>query len=357
MGIPGDHEKYMRRCLELAARGLGRTAPNPMAGCVIVNNNRIIGEGFHGYFGGPHAEVMAVKRVQDHSLLKNSILYVNLEPCSHYGKTPPCARLIIENKIPAVVAGTPDPNPVVCGKGIRILKENGTEVITGILKEECCNLNKRFFTFYEKKRPYIILKWAQTQDGFIDIERKENEVPEITWITNETCRRLVHKWRTEEQSILVGSGTVIKDNPRLTARNWPGKNPLRLVIDRKARLSGSLNVLDGSVETVVFTHVPADEKSNLKYVLLDRDKDVIPGILDWLFTNNVQSVIVEGGRILIAEFLSQGIWDEARVFTGTETFGKGLKAPLINSDPDEVISIAENLLKIYLNRKPCKNTC
>ena len=349
MGILEDHENYMKRCLALAEKGLGSTAPNPMVGCVIVHENRIIGEGYHSIFGGPHAEIAAIKNVTDPSLLKKSILYVNLEPCSHYGKTPPCTKVIIENKIPFVIAGTLDPNPVVSGKGIQELKENGINVKTDVLKEECFHLNRRFFTFYLKKRPYIILKWAQTRDGFIDLERKENEKAKITWITNETCRQLVHKWRTEEQAILVGSGTVIKDNPQLTVRNWPGRSPLRMVIDRNARLSGNLHILDGSVETIVFTHVPSKNGNNLKYVLLRKDVDIISGVLDYLYTSNIQSVIVEGGKILIEEFFRRNMWDEARVFTGNSDFRNGVPAPQIHSEPFEILEVAGILLKIYRN--------
>jgi diaminohydroxyphosphoribosylaminopyrimidine deaminase/5-amino-6-(5-phosphoribosylamino)uracil reductase len=351
LGIQGEHEKYMRRCIELAAKGLGSTAPNPLVGCVIVHENRIIGEGYHSHFGGPHAEVNAIKSVIDHSLLKKSQLYVNLEPCSHYGKTPPCTKLIIENNIPAVITGTLDPNPLVNGRGIQSLKENDIKVITDILKEECLHLNRRFFTFHLKKRPYIILKWAQTRDGFIDVERRESEEAKITWITNETCRRLVHKWRAEEQAILVGSGTVIKDNPRLTVRNWPGTNPARLVIDRKGRLSANLNIMDGSVETIVFTHVPSKDRSNLKFVLLNKDLEVIPEVIDFLYAQNIHSVIVEGGKILIDEFLGCGRWDEARVFTGSSTFRRGYPAPEINADPEEEYEFEGSLLKIYKNKE------
>lgn len=341
----------MSRCLTLAAKGLGSTAPNPMVGCVIVYGNRIIGEGYHANFGGPHAEVMAIKSVSDHSLLGKSTLYVNLEPCSHYGKTPPCTKLIIEKKIPAVIIGTVDPNPVVSGNGIQALKREGINVITDILKVDCLHLNRRFFTFFLKKRPYIILKWAQTKDGFIDVDRKENEIATITWITNEACRRLVHKWRAEEQAILVGSGTVIRDNPRLTVRNWPGKNPLRLVIDRGGKLSGDLHILDGSTETIVFTHVPSSNKSGLKYILLDKEKNILQAVLDYLHTINVQSVMVEGGKILIDEFLRQDTWDEARVFTGDKTFGRGVPAPEIRSEPLEVNAFAGNIIRIYKNKE------
>lgn len=351
MSISEGHEKYISRCLTLAVKGLGNTAPNPMVGCVIVHGRQIIGEGYHGCFGGPHAEVMAVNSVADHSLLGKSTLYVNLEPCSHWGKTPPCTNLIIRKKIPLVVTGTPDPNPIVSGNGILALKREGIDVITDMLKEECIHLNRRFFTFFNKKRPYIILKWAQTKDGFIDSEREENETGKITWITDESCRRLVHKWRAEEQAILVGSGTVIKDNPRLTVRNWQGKNPLRLVIDRGGRLSGNLHLLDGSAETIVFTNVLSVDSHGLKYILLDKGQDVLRAVLDFLYSINIQSVIVEGGRILINEFLGQNLWDEGRVFTGNKTFGKGVQAPEIYSEPAEENEFSGNVLRIYRNKE------
>jgi len=343
----------MRRCLELAAKGLGSTAPNPMVGCVIVHKDRIIGEGFHRIYGGPHAEVIAINSVLDITLLTDSVLYVNLEPCSHFGKTPPCTGLICEKNIPAVISGTLDPNPIVSGKGIQFLKEKGMNVVTDILKAECINLNKRFFTFHMKKRPFIILKWAQTKDCFIDVDRQEHETKRIAWITDEASRRLVHKWRAEEQAILVGSRTVMMDNPRLTTRNWPGKNPLRLVIDREGSLYGNLKILDGSVETVIFTYKPKRNQTNLKYFLLDRNKDSISTVLEFLYTNNIQSLIVEGGKMLIDEFLRQEIWDEARVFTGNVTFGKGIKAPVLLSEPVEQFEFAESLLKIYKNSDSC----
>jgi diaminohydroxyphosphoribosylaminopyrimidine deaminase/5-amino-6-(5-phosphoribosylamino)uracil reductase len=339
----------MRRCLELAAKGLGSTAPNPLVGCVIVHKDRIIGEGYHRMYGGPHAEVMAINRVLDLSLLTDSILYVNLEPCSHFGKTPPCTGLICEKGIPVVVSGTLDPNSIVRGKGIKFLKEKGMNVINDILKPECINLNKRFFTFHMKKRPYIILKWAQTKDCFIDVDRKAHATRRITWITDEASRRLVHKWRAEEQAILVGSRTVMMDNPRLTTRNWPGKNPLRLVIDREGSLSDNLQILDGSVETVVFTCKPKRDRTNLKYFLIDGNKDSISAVLEFLYANNIQSLVVEGGKILIDEFIRQETWDEARVFTGNVTFGRGVPAPVIQSEPVEQFEFAESLLKIYKN--------
>jgi diaminohydroxyphosphoribosylaminopyrimidine deaminase/5-amino-6-(5-phosphoribosylamino)uracil reductase len=304
-------------------------------------------------YGGSHAEVMAINSVLDLSLLTDSALYVNLEPCSHFGKTPPCTGLICEKNIPMVISGTLDPNPIVSGKGIQFLKEKGMNVVTDILKAECINLNKRFFTFHMKKRPFIILKWAQTKDCFIDVDRQEHGTKRITWITDEASRRLVHKWRAEEQAILVGSRTVMMDNPRLTTRNWPGKNPLRLVIDRESSLSGNLKILDGSIETVIFTYKPKRDQTNLKYFLLDRNKDSISTVLEFLYTHNIQSLIVEGGKILIDEFLRQEIWDEARVFTGNVTFCKGVPAPVLLSEPVEQFEFAESLLKIYKNNDSC----
>lgn len=337
------------RCLELAAKGLGTTAPNPVVGCVIVQNDRIIGEGYHRHFGGPHAEVTAIGNVKDHSRLVDSVLYVNLEPCSHFGKTPPCVDLISEKKIPMVVAGTMDPNPLISGKGFQILKDKGIHVLSDVLKEECIHLNRRFFTYHLKKRPYIILKWAQTRDNFIDVNRKKHEIRHITWITDEASRRLVHKWRTEEQAILVGSETVLIDDPRLTTRNWPGKNPLRLVIDRKGILSGNLNILDENVETVLFTFNPKQDRPNLKYFTLDKKKDILTQVFRYLNSRYIQSLIVEGGRKLINEFLRQNKWDEARVFTGNKTFYEGVPAPFIPSEPVHQIEFSESILKVYKN--------
>jgi diaminohydroxyphosphoribosylaminopyrimidine deaminase/5-amino-6-(5-phosphoribosylamino)uracil reductase len=248
------------------------------------------------------------------------------------------------------VIGTSDPNPIVSGKGIQLLKERGMKTITDVLKAECTHLNRRFFTFHQKNRPYIILKWAQTKDGFIDIDRHDHGKDGIIWITDEASRQLVHKWRAEEQAILVGSRTAVMDNPRLTTRNWPGKNPLRLVIDRKGSLSGNLFILDDSVETVIFTNVPKKDRTKLKYVILDKDKDVLTVVLEFLYKNNIQSLIVEGGKILIDAFLQHETWDEARVFVGNKTFGKGVPAPLIQSEPTSQLEFSENILKIYKNR-------
>jgi len=343
----GHYEKYMNRCLELARRGQGHTAPNPMVGCVIVHQDCIIGEGYHSFFGGPHAEVNAIKLVKDAGNLKDSTLYVNLEPCTHFGKTPPCTRLIIDTGIPKIVIGVTDPNSAVSGEGIKQLSDSGCEVITDCLRDESIDLNRRFFTFHLKKRPYIILKWAQTRDGFIDKLRRDQENDKINWITDETSRTLVHKWRAEEQAILIGSVTAIKDNPRLTTRAWPGDNPLRLVIDRKGKLPEHLHILDGSVRTVVFTNVMKPQRTNLQYVELNQNEEVIPAILKYLYNNDIQSLMVEGGKLLINEFLIHRLWDEARIFTGNKTFGQGIPAPVISAVPDHQIKFSESDVKIY----------
>ena len=244
MTLESLRETYMKRCLDLAMLGLGDTAPNPMVGAVIVHNDTIIGEGFHEKFGSSHAEINALNSVTDRTLLKDSALYVNLEPCSHTGKTPPCADSIIEYGIPEVVTGMADPNPLVAGKGLRKLMDAGVKVINGVLGDQCFELNRRFVTFHVRKRPYIILKWAQTSDNFIDVLRDQPDIQQPTWISNEISRMVVHKWRSEEQAILVGTRTAQMDNPRLNVREWPGKSPVRLVIDRNLKLPKSLNLFD-----------------------------------------------------------------------------------------------------------------
>lgn len=337
----------MNRCLELARKGLGHTAPNPMVGCVIIHQDRIIAEGYHRYFGGPHAEVNAIRSIRDTSILKDSTLYVNLEPCSHFGKTPPCTKLIMDTEIQQIVIGVSDPNSIVSVEGIRQLSDKGRNVITDILKDDCIHLNKRFFTFHSKKRPYIILKWAQTSDGFIDKIRDNHEKTHINWITDEPSRTLVHKWRAEEQAIIVGSRTAMLDNPRLNTRDWPGKNPLRLVIDRRNSLPDNLHILDGSVETVVFTNVTKPAGNNLKYVVPDQHSDVISSLLEYLYENNIQSLLVEGGKLLLDVFLQRGIWDEARIFIGNKTFVRGIPAPFIPAEPDNQFEFSDSIIKIY----------
>ncbi len=347
-GVPP--ETYMKRCLDLAVLGLGHTAPNPLVGSVIVHNNRIIGEGYHRVYGGPHAEVNAVDAVADKSLLAGSTLYVNLEPCSHSGKTPPCADMIIRSGIPEVVIGASDPNPLVSGNGIRKLEQAGVKVTTGVLQDECRNLNKRFFTYHTKKRPFVILKWAQTCDGFIDVLRENAEAPEPNWISNEISRILVHKWRSEEQSILIGTQTALLDNPRLNVRQWPGNSPIRMVIDRKLQLPATLNLFDNSLPTLVFNALKDSQEGQIQYVRLDFNGSVLSELLRYLYDKELQSVFVEGGQKLLNSFIEENLWDEARVFTGPGTFGAGVSAPVIRHITPAEHRIREDVVFFYDNQ-------
>ena len=317
----------MKRCLELARLGAGKVAPNPMVGCVIVFNGKIIGEGFHRKYGEAHAEVNAINSVKNKELLKESTLFVTLEPCAHFGLTPPCSDLIIEKQIPKVIIGTIDPFAAVAGKGIEKLKKAGIQVEVGFLEKECREINKRFFTFHEKSRPYIILKWAQTQDKFIDIERTLEEYGAPTWITGDLALRLVHKIRSEESAILIGRKTAEKDNPSLSVRHWSGKNPLRLVIDKQLQLNQSLNIFDGSEKTIIFNTLKNEVIGNLSYIKTDAAKNTILQVLEELYRQNILSVIVEGGKQLLESFIELNLWDEAHVFVGSKFFGSGVQAP------------------------------
>lgn len=324
------HEKYIKRCIELAQNGFGTTYPNPMVGSVIVYDGKIIGEGWHKKAGEPHAEVNAVNSVKDKSLLKKATIYVSLEPCSHFGKTPPCCDLIIANKIPNVVVGTVDPNEKVAGRGIKRLIENGVNVTVGILEDECNELNKRFFTFHQKKRPYIILKWAESQDGFLAPEKIADQERKPIWITNPYSRQLVHKWRSEEQAILVGTQTVIDDNPKLNTRDWSGNNPVRVVLDQNNRISKDSFVFDDNVKTIVFTKSENNiSTENTIFEKIDFNENTISQILDVLYQHQIQSIIIEGGRQTLQSFIDSDLWDEARIFIGKNSFDKGTKAPII----------------------------
>lgn len=323
----------MQRCLDLASKGLGSVAPNPLVGSVIVNNDRVIGEGYHRVYGGPHAEVNAIASVEDPSLFPESTLYVNLEPCSHFGKTPPCSDLIIRKKIRRVVIGSVDPFDVVTGKGIARLRNNGCEVTVGVLKNHCQAINKRFFTFHEKKRPFIILKWAQTADGFIDSLRPPDLKLRPAWITSEKLRILVHKWRSEEPAILVGTHTALADNPKLNVRDWVGPMPLRIVVDRKISLPKKLHLFDNSQPTLVLNENLEKKEGNTTYIRIPFEGDLVslPHLMQYLYKKGIQSIFVEGGQKLIQSFLNHGLWDEARVFSGPQFFGEGIKAPSIKS--------------------------
>ena len=322
-------KKYMQRCIELARSGAGSVSPNPMVGCVIVRGNEIVGEGFHREYGEAHAEVNAVNSVANPELLKESTLYVSLEPCAHHGRTPPCTGLIIEKQIPRVVIGAADPSPEVAGRGIKKLKEAGIEVVSGVLGQECRELNKRFSTFHEKKRPYIILKWAQTSDGFIDIARESSDYGEPNWITGDLALRLVHKIRAEEDAIIVGTNTALKDNPSLSVRNWAGESSLRIVIDKELKLPETLKFFDGTQKTLIINALKTEKEDLTEWFKLDFSKDILPQILSELFSRKILSLIVEGGRQLLESFIRDGLWDEAHVFSGNKFFFSGIEAPKI----------------------------
>ncbi len=314
-------ELFMQRALQLAGYGKSMVSPNPMVGCVIVYDGKIIGEGWHQKAGEPHAEVLAIRSVKDEGLLKLATAYVTLEPCAHYGKTPPCAELLVEKQLKKVVIGALDPNPLVAGKGIEILKNAGIEVETAVLEKECIEINKTFFTFMQKKRPYIILKWAQTSDGFI--ARKDFD---SKWISNPLSRQLVHKWRTEIDAILVGKNTVQYDDPQLTARDWAGKNPVRIVIDYNLVLNEDLKIFDGEQKTILFhSQDKKVERQGVESVKLNQDK-FLEDMMNYLHQEKIHSVLVEGGAQTVQSFIDAGFWDEARIFTAPVSFKKGIKA-------------------------------
>ncbi len=325
----GLHEEFMQRCLELASLGAGYTAPNPMVGAVLVHEGRIIGEGYHEKFGGPHAEVNCIGSVKeaDRLLIPASTLYVSLEPCAHHGKTPPCADLIIQQRIPRVVIGCRDPFPEVDGKGIEKLQSNNVELIFPVLEKKAMALNKRFFTFHQQKRPYVILKWAESANHKI-----AGKSGERTQISNEYSNRLVHKWRTEEAGILVGTQTAQLDDPMLTARLWPGKNPVRIVLDKTLRLPDTLKVFDRSVPTIILNEKKENQSENLNYKKIDFSEPLIPQILSALYSLNILSILVEGGAGLLQSFIDSGLWDEARVISGRQSeISEGLAAPVLRN--------------------------
>ncbi|WP_245693392.1 bifunctional diaminohydroxyphosphoribosylaminopyrimidine deaminase/5-amino-6-(5-phosphoribosylamino)uracil reductase RibD [Salinimicrobium catena] len=344
-------EKYMDRCIQLARNGLGRTYPNPVVGSVIVHKDRIIGEGWHQKAGEPHAEVNAVNSVKDKNLLKSSTIYVSLEPCSHYGKTPPCSNLIIDMGIKRVVIGTIDPFSEVAGKGVKKLMDAGCEVVVGVLEEKCRELNKRFFTFHTKKRPYIILKWAQSADGFLSPLPSTGKDREPVWITNRYSKQLVHKWRAEEEAIMVGTRTAIEDNPKLNTRLWHGSDPVRIVLDRQLRVPAESFLFDNSIKTLVLCEKVSSERSseNVIFEPVDFEKDLTTQICEILWRNKIQSVIIEGGRQTLQTFIDAEKWDEARVFTGTVQFKEGTGSPKFSGKQISEENIATDTLRIYIN--------
>lgn len=338
-----SHENYMRRALELAQLGRGRVSPNPMVGCVIVHEDKIIGEGWHQRYGEAHAEVNAINAVADKSLLSKATVYVSLEPCAHFGKTPPCADLLVKHQVKNVIISVVDSNPAVAGKGIEKLKAAGIEVVTNILEKEGREINKRFFHFIEKERPYIILKWAETADGFIAQENYDSK-----WISNEYSRQLVHKWRSEEDAILVGRNTAAHDNPQLNVREWTGRNPVRIVIDRFLKLSEKLSLFDKSQPTLLYNVLKHEEHPNLTLIRID-EQGFLWHLLKDLHKRKIQSVIIEGGLQTLQSFIDQGLWDEARVFKSMRTFGKGISAPHFRGNLKSTDDVMGDTLFIYTN--------
>jgi diaminohydroxyphosphoribosylaminopyrimidine deaminase/5-amino-6-(5-phosphoribosylamino)uracil reductase len=339
-----NQEFFMNRCLELATKGLENVSPNPMVGSVIVHENKIIGEGYHKEFGKEHAEVNAIASVKNKSLLKYSTLYVNLEPCAHFGKTPPCSNLIIEHKIPKVVIGCVDTFSDVNGKGILKMEKAGIEINIGVLEKESQELNKRFFTFHEKKRPYIILKWAESKDGFI---APKNQIAPF-WMTSSDSKKLVHQFRAEEDAILIGRVTVEKDNPSLTVREIRGENPIRIVIDKDLKLSKKLIIFNNEAKTIIF-NTQITKKLNSNYYIKINYRNMINNILHELYKQNIQSLIIEGGAKTLQSFIDQKLWDEARIFTANKTLIEGVKSPRIEGEIIYETTIDKDQLEIVKN--------
>lgn len=343
-------KKYMYRCLQLARLGMEHVAPNPMVGAVLVHNDTIIGEGYHKRYGDWHAEPNAINSVKDESLLAQSTLYVSLEPCSHYGKTPPCAKLIIEKHIPRVVVGILDPNPLVAGRGIKMMQDAGIEVETGVLEQECYELNKRFFCYQEKKRPYITLKWAQTQDGFIDRLRASKDEPVLV-ISNPLTKQQVHRMRAENMAIMVGTRTALLDNPGLRTTRWSGRNPLRVVIDKKLQLTADYKLMNSEAATLVFSEKEAyNFKTEAEVVPINFEHNAWQQMLDELYKRGINSLLVEGGAILLNSLINENLWDEAHIEVSPITIKNGVQAPKINAFPYKTEKIEDNTIMYFRNK-------
>lgn len=340
----------MKRCLELAVLGAGKTSPNPMVGAVIVQNGEIIGEGYTSPYGGPHAEVNAVRSVIDQvgeakarELFSESTIYVSLEPCAHFGKTPPCADMIVDMGFKEAVIACLDPFAKVNGLGLKKLQDAGIRTEVGVMEDDAKWVNRRFFTKLKEFRPYVILKWAETADGYFA------PVSGQRWISNQASKQLVHKWRSEEDAILVGKRTAELDNPSLTVREWKGRNPKRILIDKNLELAESLSIFDEAAETIIFNAKKTDWQGNRKYIELENFDLYLPQqILYQLYLMDVQSIIVEGGRKTLDLFIQAGLWDEARVFVGAESWAEGIQAPKLIGDLKEEIQVGSDQLKIYL---------
>lgn len=340
----------MKRCVDLARKAEGNTSPNPMVGAVVAHNGRIIGEGYHLKAGTPHAEVNAINSVADKSLMPESTLYVSLEPCAHHGRTPPCTDLIIRSGIRRVIVGTIDTSLKVAGQGIAKLKEAGIEVITGVAEEECRRTNRRFFTWHEKGRPYVILKWARSADGYIDLVRRPDDPVGPHWITGKAERILVHRWRAAEDAILAGGATIRADNPLLNVRYWRGKNPIKVIISRSGKIDPAAKVFTGPSETILFTCNRKLILPEVRIIQIGCGNDFVSETLNVLHEMDVQSVLVEGGAFIIASFLASGLWDEARRFTGTSIFGGGVPDPFPAMKPDRMVRFSSSILDIAFNQ-------
>lgn len=346
----------MSRCISLAKNGLGTTYPNPLVGSVIVYNNKVIGEGWHYKAGHPHAEVNAINQallfiqknqLEETLVFNKATLYVSLEPCSHWGKTPPCADLITAKGIKNVVIGSTDPNPKVAGRGIIKLTTSGCNVTLGVLEMQCNSINKRFFTFQNKKRPYILLKWAETADGFIAPESKNEKKP--VWISNEISRQLAHKMRAEEQALLVGTKTVLDDNPSLSTRDWKGDSPTRIVIDKDLRIEANNTIFDQKSKTLIINCLKNDKEANTQWICIDFNQPIIPQICNELYQHHIQSMIIEGGATTLQQFIDCNVWDEAIVYRGKQLFKKGLKAPIFKGQELKSTQIGTDTFTIYTN--------
>lgn len=323
---------FMQRCLQLAEQGRGYVSPNPMVGAVVVHNGKIIGEGFHRQYGEAHAEVNAIRSIQNKSLLKESTIYVSLEPCSHYGKTPPCSQLIIDSQIQKVVIAMLDPYPLVSGRGVKMLEDAGIEVSIGLLEKEAKELNKEFICSQTKHRPYIYLKWAQTKDGFIDKERSKNDEATPTPISTPFTKMQVHKLRSEVSAIMIGTNTAIKDNPSLTTRLWHGHSPTRIIIDKNGRIPSDSTIFDDKVRTFIFTESVQEEKVNTEWIQVPFNVNLLDNIMSELNNRKIDSVLVEGGSLLLQSFIDIGLWDEAFIEIADKEFCKGIKAPKIDGE-------------------------
>lgn len=340
-------EKYMFRALQLANLGGVSTASNPLVGAVIVHNGEIIGEGYHQKYGEAHAEVNAVNSVKDKTLLKEATIYVTLEPCSHFGKTPPCADLLVRSQFKRVVIAQIDPFPEVAGRGIEKLKQAGIQVDCGILEKEAKELNKRFITFHTKKRPYVTLKWAQTKDGFIDLNRSNGQEPGINWISQPETQVITHQVRSREQAILVGWRTIKNDNPSLNTRAFKGSNPLRIVLDSQLQAPKDSAVFTDGNQTIVLNLLENKDVNNVRYIKLESlDPQTI---LETLYQKNLNSVLIEGGAATLSSFIESGLWDEALVITGKNEFESGLKAPVIPKNPLKTIQFGKDTLNYIQN--------